>query len=118
MSILLYNNLVATLGCLDRIGLLVEILELLEGTTLGLDTVIVSKVYFYFPSDYILGRLVVDIPKEIPKRGFDNVPAYEDPEIVRANILERNGRGELRDETGAADEEAGEGETLCARCGF
>lgn len=60
----------------------------------------------------------MDIPEEIPEHRFDDIPAYEDPEVVCADILECDGRGELRDETGAADEEAGQGETLCTGRGF
>lgn len=44
MPVLLHNNLVATLGCLDRVWLLVEVLEFLERTTLGFDTDIISKL--------------------------------------------------------------------------
>lgn len=46
VPILLHNNLVATLRCLDGVGLLVKILELLKCPTLGLDTGIISKPKF------------------------------------------------------------------------
>lgn len=82
------NDLVHLLGGCNRVGLVVEPLELFQGTSLGLDA------------------------EKVPDDGLDEIPADKDVDDILGNVLEADGQGELVDEADRTDNDARCSETL------
>jgi hypothetical protein len=83
-AISLDNDLVQMHGSLDRAGLLVNPLEFLQRTTLGLDAA------------------------EPPDKRLKDIPADEDPNVVRRDIADADRGRELADEANDRNNKAGE----------
>lgn len=97
---MLQHNLVQALRRFDRVGLLVYPLQLLQGSTLGLNTSGKLAGIFNVREGFAV------LPEEVPEDHLEEIPSDKDPKVVGRDGVQSDRGCEMTDETDGADHEA------------